>query len=73
MQVLGNTCTLCNYNVTILVTYAIKHIYDFVKNTKNHEKSTHWKDEIGHSCNLVERKTKIHPNLKSSHIGIDNI
>jgi hypothetical protein len=34
------------------------------------EKSTYWKDKIGHSCNLVEKKTKIHPNLKINHIGI---
>jgi len=55
--------------VTILVTCATKHIYDFVKSTKNHEKSTYWKDEIGHSRNLVERKTKIHSNLKTSRMG----
>jgi len=36
---------------------------------KHHEKSTYWKDEIGHSHNVVERMTKIHSNLKSNHIG----
>ncbi len=52
----------------ILVACATKHIYD-MKNTKNHEKSPYWKDEISHNHNLIGRKTKIHPNLKNNHIG----
>jgi len=52
-----------------MVACAIKCIYDVVKIQRHHEKSTYWKDEIGHSCNLVEKKTKIHPNLKISRIG----
>jgi hypothetical protein len=67
--VLSNIHTLCNYNVNILVTCATKHIYNVVKNIKNNEKSTYWKDEIGHNHNLVEKKTKIHSHLKNSHIS----
>jgi hypothetical protein len=36
---------------------------------RHHEKSTYWKDKIGHSHNLGERKIKIHLNLESSYIG----
>jgi hypothetical protein len=63
VELLNNICNLCNYNVTILVTCATKHIYEVIKNTKTSFKSTYWKDEIGHNRNLVERKTKIHPNF----------
>ncbi len=33
---------------------------------RHHEKSTYYTYEIGHTCNLVGKKTKIHPNLKIS-------
>jgi hypothetical protein len=34
VELLNNICNLCNYNVTILVTCATKHIYEVIKNTK---------------------------------------
>jgi hypothetical protein len=55
--------------VTILVTFATKCICNVVKNTKTLLKKTQFKDEIGHNRDLVEKKTKLHPNLKSSCIG----
>ncbi len=55
--------------MTILVTFATKCIYDVVKNTKTLLKKTQFKDDIGFSHNLVEKKTKFHPNLKSNYIG----
>jgi hypothetical protein len=44
-------------------------MYNVVKNTKTLTKITQFKDEIGHSCNLVEKKIKLHPNYKSSCVG----
>jgi len=26
-------------------------------------------DELGHSHNLIENKTKLHPNLKNNYVG----
>jgi hypothetical protein len=40
-----------------------------LKKIQSHYKKSQFKDEIGHSHNLVEKKTKLHPNLKNSYIS----
>jgi hypothetical protein len=55
--------------VIVLVTFVIKWIYNVERNTKRLYKIAQIKDEIGHSCNLVEKKPKLHPNLKNSCIS----
>ncbi len=39
------------------------------KKFKDIIKKYNLKKKIGRSCNLVEKKTKLHSNLKSSYIG----
>jgi hypothetical protein len=66
MLLLGKIHTSCDYNVIILVACATKRIYDVVKNYKNIMKN----QDVGKMKHvIVERKTKIHPILKNSHIG----